>query len=104
MAWKHPGSPTKKKFKTQSSAGKVMPTVFWDFLKHPAYSPDLALPTIISLDCSKMLYEVVDFLQKKEVVHKWLRNQPKTFFLEGIRKPVDRWTKCIEKEGNYVEK
>jgi hypothetical protein len=30
MEWKHPGSPTKKKFKTQSSAGKVMLTVFWD--------------------------------------------------------------------------
>jgi hypothetical protein len=30
MEWKHPGSPTKKKFKTQSPAGKVMLTVFWD--------------------------------------------------------------------------
>jgi hypothetical protein len=37
-------------------------------------------------------------------VHKWLRDQPKTFFLEGIHKLVDRWTKCIEKEGDYVEK
>jgi hypothetical protein len=37
-------------------------------------------------------------------VHKWLRDQPKTFFVEGIRKLVDRWTKCIEKEGDYVEK
>jgi len=40
----------------------------------------------------------------REAVHKWLHNQPKTFFLEGIRKPVDCWTKRIEKEGNYVEK
>jgi hypothetical protein len=24
--------------------------------------------------------------------------------LEGIRKPVDRWIKCIEKEGDCVEK
>jgi hypothetical protein len=24
--------------------------------------------------------------------------------VEGIRKLVDRWTKCIEKEGDYVEK
>jgi hypothetical protein len=24
--------------------------------------------------------------------------------LEGICKLVDRWTKCIEKEGDYVEK
>jgi hypothetical protein len=23
--------------------------------------------------------------------------------VEGIRKLVDRWTKCIEKEGDYVE-
>jgi hypothetical protein len=28
----------------------------------------------------------------------------KTFFLEKIRKIVDRWAKCIEKEGDYVEK
>jgi hypothetical protein len=37
-------------------------------------------------------------------VHKWLRDQSKTFFVVGIRKLVDRWTKCIEKEGDYVEK
>jgi hypothetical protein len=36
--------------------------------------------------------------------HKWLRDQQKTFFVEGIRKLVDHWTKCIEKEGDYVEK
>ena len=30
MEWKHPGSPVKKKFKTQPSSGKVMLTVFWD--------------------------------------------------------------------------
>ena len=28
--WVGPGSPRPKKFKTQSSAGKVMATVFWD--------------------------------------------------------------------------
>jgi hypothetical protein len=39
-----------------------------------------------------------------QAVHKWLRDQQKTFFVEGIRKLVDRWTKCIEKEGDYVEK
>jgi hypothetical protein len=39
-----------------------------------------------------------------QAVHKLLRDQPKTFFVEGIRKLVDRWIKCIEKEGDYVEK
>jgi hypothetical protein len=38
-----------------------------------------------------------------QAVHKWLRNQPKTF-MEGIRKLLDRCTKCIKKEGGYVEK
>ena len=30
MAWKHPGFPTVKKFKTSTSSGKLMATVFWD--------------------------------------------------------------------------
>jgi len=30
MEWKHLGSPVKKKFKSQPSAGKVMLTIFWD--------------------------------------------------------------------------
>ena len=28
----------------------------------------------------------------------------KSFFLEGIRKLVERWTKCVAKQGDYVEK
>jgi hypothetical protein len=39
-----------------------------------------------------------------QAVHKWLHDQPKTFFVERIRKLVDHWTKCMEKEGDYVEK
>ena len=30
MEWKHLGSPVKKKFKSQPSAGKVLLTIFWD--------------------------------------------------------------------------
>ena len=30
MQWKHKGSPPPKKFRTQSSAGKAMATIFWD--------------------------------------------------------------------------
>ena len=38
----------------------------------------------------------------KEAVHAWLAAQTKTFS-EGIRKLVQRWTKCDEKQGDYVE-
>ena len=30
-------------------------------------------------------------------------NSRSSFFLEGIRKPVDRWTKCVAKQGDYVD-
>ena len=39
-----------------------------------------------------------------EAAQSWLKAMPKSFFLEGIRKLVDRWTKCVAKQGDYVEK
>ena len=40
----------------------------------------------------------------KEAVRDWLRSQPQTFFSNGIKKLTDRWAKCIEKKGDYIEK
>ena len=37
-------------------------------------------------------------------MHAWIAAQPKTFFSEGIKKLVQRWKMCIEKQGDYVEK
>ena len=43
-------------------------------------------------------------LRMKEAVHALFAAQPKTiFFSEGIKKLVERWKKCTEKHGNYVE-
>jgi hypothetical protein len=39
-----------------------------------------------------------------EAVQSWLKARPKGFFLEGIRKLLDRWTKCVAKQRDYVEK
>jgi hypothetical protein len=39
-----------------------------------------------------------------EAVQRWLKATPKSFFLEGIRKLVDRWIKCVAKQGDYNEK
>ena len=40
-----------------------------------------------------------------EAVQSWLTEATsKSFFLEGIRKLVDRWTKCVAKQGDYAEK
>ena len=42
----------------------------------------------------------------KEAVNAWLAAQPKTVFFppEGIKKLVQRWKKCTEKQRDYVEK
>ena len=39
-----------------------------------------------------------------EAVQSWLRATPKSFFLEGICKLVERWAKCVAKQGDYVKK
>jgi hypothetical protein len=35
----------------------------------------------------------------------WLKTQPKNFFSDEIKKKlVKRWNRCVEVEGDYVEK
>jgi hypothetical protein len=35
---------------------------------------------------------------------KKLKAHLKAFYSDGIRKLVDLWVKCIEKQGSYIEK
>jgi len=39
-----------------------------------------------------------------EAVPNRLKATQKSFFIESIRKLVDRWTKCVAKQEDYVEK
>jgi len=39
-----------------------------------------------------------------EAVQSWLKATPKSFFLEGIRKLVDRRTECVAKRGVLCRK
>jgi len=77
----------------------------FEVLEHPAYSPDLAPSDYLLFGPLRNALRGRRFSTDKEVrlaVHKLLRDKRKT--LEGIHNLVDRWTKCIEKEGDYVEK
>ena len=40
----------------------------------------------------------------KDALQVGLAAQQETFFSEGIRQLVQRWTKCVEKHGDYIEK
>jgi hypothetical protein len=39
-----------------------------------------------------------------EEVKEAVTAKPKIFFSDGVKKLVQRWEKCIEKKGDYVEK
>jgi hypothetical protein len=79
----------------------------FEVLKHPPYSLDLA-PSDFHLFGPMKEHvrgqKFADDDQVMEAVQSWLKAMPKRFFLEGIRKLVDRWTKCVAKQGDYVEK
>jgi len=42
--------------------------------------------------------------QVQSTVRQWFRQQPASFFASGIQKLVDRWDKCLNEFGRYVEK
>ena len=69
---------------------------------HPPYSSDLAPSNYHLFGPLKKGFSSDQKVE--EVVHSWLAAQPKTFFSEDIRKPEQRLTKCVEKQGDYVEK
>jgi hypothetical protein len=37
-------------------------------------------------------------------VQKWLKPQAENFFVTELKKLVKRWNRCVEVEGDYVEK
>lgn len=91
-------------------AGLTLETIInlgFEVLEHPPYSPDLAPSDYHLFGPIKNALRGRRFSSDEDVqeaVQKWLGDQPKTFFLEGIQKLVNRWNKCIEMDGDYVEK
>ena len=79
----------------------------WEVLEYSAYSPDLAPSDFHLFGPLKNALRGHQFAaddEVKEAVHDWLHSQPQTFFSSGIKKLTDRWAKCIEKKGDYIEK
>jgi histone-lysine N-methyltransferase SETMAR len=79
----------------------------FEVLKQPPYSPDLAPSDCHLFGPMKEHLRGQKFADDNEVmeaVQSWLKAMPKSFFLKGICKLVDRWTTCVAKQGDYVEK
>ncbi|EGI70636.1 FLJ37770-like protein [Acromyrmex echinatior] len=87
--------------------GKTKICTNWDVLTHPPYSPDLAPSDYHLFTKLKESLAGKRFQSDEEVqtaVTNWTKELAGSFYAEGISKLVSRYTKCIEIDGNYVEK
>jgi histone-lysine N-methyltransferase SETMAR len=78
----------------------------WELMEHPAHSPDLASS---DFHLFGQLQEALGGRFRcdegvKNAVHQRLRAQRNTFYYDGIKQLVGHWEKCVEKQGDYVEK
>ncbi|GFU60513.1 hypothetical protein TNCV_2197541 [Trichonephila clavipes] len=46
----------------------------------------------------------IPIMTKRKRLKQWLSNQAASFFDDGIQKLVPRYDKCLNSNGNYVEK
>lgn len=79
----------------------------WEQMDHPPYSPDLAPSDYHLFRYLKGFLGGQRFDTDEEVkttVEDWLSSQAADFYDVGINKLVERYDKCLNKKGNYVEK
>ena len=78
-----------------------------ELLLHTQYSPDLALSDLICLDHSRNRLEALFENNEEDVqqhVQKFLYDANKDFYATGFGWLAERWERCIERKGDYVEK
>ena len=85
----------------------TLETLKYEVLSHPPYSPDLAPSNFRFFPHLKRHFKGTHFTSDDEVkqaVTSWIKQRTPEFFIDGMRKLVLRWEKCIEQQGDYVEK
>ena len=76
-------------------------------LPQPPYSPDMAPSDFYLFPKLKSNLRRTQFGSNEGViaaVNEYLEDQEKDFYLEGLSKLEQRWTKCIALKGDYIEK
>jgi transposase len=79
----------------------------WEIFDHPPYTPDLAPSDYHLITTMKVWLAMQHFHSSEEVmdgVNNWLHNLAALFFDEELQKLVSRYDKCLNVDGNCVEK
>ena len=79
----------------------------WDLFDHPPYSPDLAPSDYHWFPNMKTWLATQPFDDDAELqagVNEWLKSKVAKFYDDGINKLVYRYDKCLNLNGDYVEK
>ena len=79
----------------------------FEVLPHPPYSSDMTPSDFYLFPKLKSNLRGTQFGSNEgviEAVNEYLGDQEKDFYLEGISKLEQRWTKCIALKGDYIEK
>jgi histone-lysine N-methyltransferase SETMAR len=85
----------------------VLHDLKWSRLNHPPYSPDLAPSDFRVFPDLKKPLKGKRFEKENELkaaVFHWLDSQPKSYWEKVIREARERWEKCYNLDGDYVEK
>jgi transposase len=83
----------------------VLETLKFEVLSHPPYSPDLAASDFHFFPHLKRDLKWTHFTsdEVKQVLTSWIKQRTPEVFIDGMRKLVLRWEKCIERQGDYIE-
>jgi len=79
----------------------------WEVFDHPPYIPDLAPSDYHLFSKMKVRLATQRFHTNKDImdgVKTWLHNLAALFYDKGLQKSVQRYNKCLNVDGNYVEK
>ena len=92
---------------TLAPTSEAIAKMGWEVLPHLSYSLDLApsdyhLFGFVKDQLRGQRYETTEAIQK--AVRKCLRTAGTEFYRTGIFKLPERWKKCVQRSGDYVEK
>ena len=79
----------------------------FEILPHPPYSPDMASSDFYLFQKLKSHLCGTQYGSNEgviEAVNKYLGDEEKAFYFEGIRKLKQSWAKRIALKGDYIEK